>query len=421
MVHGSIGISIGGRGIAREKERCCGVCVGSRETVAEGVGMECKVSVIVPVYRVGKYINRCVKSLLRQTLKEIEIICVCEKEDDAFEVLRGYARADDRIHVIEKKNTGVSAARNAGIKAARGTYLAFVDADDWIERYALQTLYMVAESHRAQIVVYGIWPASEPQADRRGIFGYTPKRNVSYHNNGMKALFYEHGSRPYIGNKFYDRSFLEGHHILFDESVDIGEDQLLQFAAFGKAQKICFIKDKLYHYDIKRNNSAMNLCEQQRRIDDQNFVLLHAVMHHKREHYDNLYDREYLFWILQQYEGMADRSRARDTADRENKAAVIKGYLEELSYRKLIGALPEQYQLLCECLVNDSITEREYGTVGIPCKISDQYMNDQVAGTYEGITVLKGFSGVIRRVHEAYAFHEFRHFVVRVLVRLGLY
>lgn len=165
----------------------------------------------------------------------------------------------------------------------------------------------------------------------------------------------------------------------------------------------------------------MNLCEQQRRIDDQNFVLLHAVMHHKRKHYDNLYDREYLFWILQQYEGMAYRSLARDAADREDKAAVIKGYLEELSYRKVIGDLPEQYKILCECLVNDSITDREYGTVDIPCKISDQYMNDQVAGIYDRITVLKGFSGGIRRIHEAYAFHEFRHFVVRVLVRLGLY
>jgi Glycosyltransferases involved in cell wall biogenesis len=383
--------------------------------------MECKVSVIVPVYRVGKYINRCVKSLLRQTLKEIEIICVCEKEDDAFEVLRGYARADDRIHVIEKKNTGVSAARNAGIKAARGTYLAFVDADDWIERYALQTLYMVAESHRAQIVVYGFWPATEPRRGKRGIFGYTPKRNVLYHNNGMKALFYEHGSRPYLWNKFYNRNFWMRNQLSFDETIDIGEDQLLQFDAFGKAEIICFVKDKLYHYDIERNGSAMNVCERQRRIDDQNFKLLRAVMQHKKAHYDNLYDKEYIFWILQQYEGMADRSLECDTADRGDKAAVIKGYLEELSYRKVIGDLPEQYQILCECFINDSITEREYGTVGIPCKISDQYMNDQVAGTYEGITVLKGFSGVIRRVHEAYVFHEFRHFVVRVLIRLGLY
>lgn len=383
--------------------------------------MECKVSVIVPVYRVGKYINRCVKSLLRQTLKEIEIICVCEKEDDAFEVLCGYASADDRIHVIEKKNTGVSAARNAGIKAARGTYLAFVDADDWIERYALETLYMVAENYRAQIVVYGFWPATEPRRGKRGIFGYTPKRNVLYHNNGMKALFYEHGSRPYLWNKFYNRNFWMRNQLSFDETIDIGEDQLLQFDAFGKAEIICFVKDKLYHYDIERNGSAMNVCERQRRIDDQNFKLLRAVMQHKKAHYDNLYDKEYIFWILQQYEGMADRSLECDTADRREKIAVLRGYLEQMSFRKVIGELPGQYQDLCTCLVLDQGRELECGSVNIPYRISDQYMNDQVAGIYGEISVMSGLKRGIRRGREALAFHEFRHSAVRVLVRLGLY
>ena len=383
--------------------------------------MECKVSVIVPVYRVGKYINRCMKSLLRQTLKEIEIICVCEKEDDAFEVLRGYARADDRIHVIEKKNTGVSAARNAGIKAARGTYLAFVDADDWIERYALQTLYMVAENHRAQIVVYGFWPATEPRQDKRGIFGYTPKRNVLYHNNGMKALFYEHGSRPYLWNKFYNRNFWMRNQISFDESIDIGEDQLLQFDAFGKAETICFVKDKLYHYNIDRNGSAMNVCERQRRIDDQNLKLLHAIMQHKRSHYHDLYDKEYVLWVLQQYGGMVHRSLAHDLTDGEEKAAVIKGYLDEMAVWNVIGNLPDQYQDLYEYFWGASVMDSEYIPMRIPYRISDQYMNNQVLGGYREIAILTGLSGWVRRIYEACAFHEFRHLVVRVLIRLRLY
>lgn len=301
---------------------------------------ECKVSVIVPVYRVGKYIHRCMKSLLRQTLKEVEIICVCEKEDEAYDVLCDYAKNDAKVRVIEKTNTGVSAARNAGVKAAGGTYLAFVDADDWIERHALQTLYMVAEGNHAQIVVYGFGPATEPRGDRRGIFGYTPKRNVLYRNNGMKALFYEHGSRPYLWNKFYDRKFWDKNQLWFDEFIDIGEDQLLQFDAFGKAETICFIKDKLYHYDIRRNDSAMNICERQRCIDNHNLKLLRAVMCHKKEYYHNQYNKEYIWWIFQQYGGMTDKSK-------EN-ILYVNRYLNEMEARQLIGDMPRQYQDMCD-------------------------------------------------------------------------
>ena len=104
----------------------------------------CKVSVIVPVYRVENYIDRCIRSLLQQTLFEIEILCICEKEDTSYKKLLTYAKKDSRLSVIEKKNTGVSAARNVGIRAAKGKYVAFVDADDLIERHALHLLYTMA-------------------------------------------------------------------------------------------------------------------------------------------------------------------------------------------------------------------------------------------------------------------------------------
>ena len=112
--------------------------------------------------------------------------------------------------------------------------------DDWIERYALKQLYNTAERYQAQIVAYGIWPTVEPSSDKEVSLTCTPTRNVIYRGNGIKALFYEHGSRPYIGNKFYNREFLNQYKICFDESVQIGEDQLLQFEAFGTAKKHMF-------------------------------------------------------------------------------------------------------------------------------------------------------------------------------------
>lgn len=381
----------------------------------------CKVSVIVPVYRVEKYIDRCMKSLLKQTLKDIEILCICEEEDSSFQKLCDYEKADQRVRVIKKKNTGVSSARNAGIQAAKGEYVAFVDADDWIERYTLKILYTVAGRYGAQIVAYGIWPTIEPKGDKRGMFNYSPNRNVLYRGNGMKALFYEHGSRPYIGNKFYQRKFLERNGILFHEKIDIGEDQLLQFEAFDKADTICFIKDKLYHYDIKRSGSAMNTCEQQQVIEDKNFKLLQIIMDQKKQRYEKRYDKEYTLWILQHYGGLVNGGGKAITDGRKTKIAAIQGYLKDLSAKKYMDDLPEEYQYICGRFLDYQISDGEYEAIRMPYKAYETYMTEQADGLYEKITVAEGALEKVRRIYEAVAFHEFRHLATKVLVRFGLF
>lgn len=381
----------------------------------------CKVSVIVPVYRVEKYIDRCMKSLLKQTLKDIEILCVCEEGDSSFKTLCNYERNDQRVRVIKKINTGVSSARNAGIKAARGEYIAFVDADDWIEKYALQTLYRVAKNNDAQIIAYGIWPTIEPRGDKRGMFQYSPDRNVVYHANGMMALFYEHGSKPYIGNKFYSRRFLTEHHILFHEDIDIGEDQLLQFEAFGQAETICFVKDKLYHYDIKRNNSAMNTCEKQQIIEDKNFKLLQRIMSHKRERYANSYNKEYILWILQYYGEIVNRSVENIAENRHNEILAIQGYLREMSAEKNIGDLPKEYQYICERFLNYPASKTDYSRINMPYRAYEAYLAEQSEGFYEKMTATGGMSDKVKRIYEAIVFHEFRHLATKVLVRFGMF
>lgn len=381
----------------------------------------CKVSVIVPVYRVEKYIDRCMKSLLKQTLKDIEILCVCEEEDSSYKKLLTYEKRDNRVHIITKINTGVSAARNAGIRAAGGEYIAFVDADDWIERYALQTLYRVAKNNDAQIIAYGIWPTIEPKGDKRGMFQYSPDRNVVYHGNGMMALFYEHGSKPYIGNKFYSRSFLTEHNLLFHEDLDIGEDQLLQFEAFGQAKTICFVKDKLYHYDIKRNNSAMNTCEQQQIIEDKNFKLLQRIMSHKRERYANCCNKEYILWILQYYGEIVNRSVESIAENRRNEILAIQGYLREMSAEKYISDLPKEYQCICERFLNYPASKTDYDRINLPYKAYEAYLTEQSEGFCEKMPVTGGFFEIVKRVHEAIVFHEFRHLATKALVRFGVF
>ena len=94
--------------------------------------MEPKVSIIVPIYRVEKYLSQCVDSLLCQTLEEIEIILVDDgSPDNCGRIADEYARQDSRVKVIHQENAGLSAARNTGIRAATGEYIGFVDSDDW--------------------------------------------------------------------------------------------------------------------------------------------------------------------------------------------------------------------------------------------------------------------------------------------------
>ena len=93
-----------------------------------------KVSIIVPVYNIEKYLAKCLDSLINQTLEDIEIICVNDgSTDNSAEILNEYAQKDCRIKIINQDNAGLSAARNTGINAANGEYIGYVDSDDWID------------------------------------------------------------------------------------------------------------------------------------------------------------------------------------------------------------------------------------------------------------------------------------------------
>ncbi len=114
------------------------------------------ISVIVPVYKVEAYLNRCVDSILGQTYKNLEVILVDDgSPDGSGAICDAYAEKDARVRVIHKENGGLSSARNAGIDIAKGEYLAFVDSDDWIEPETYKTMLELAKKHNAKMVCGG--------------------------------------------------------------------------------------------------------------------------------------------------------------------------------------------------------------------------------------------------------------------------
>ncbi len=111
-----------------------------------------KVSIIIPIYNVEKYLRKCLDSIINQTLKDIEIICVDDESPDlSLEILKEYASKDNRIKIISQKNTGLGGARDAGLRAANGEYVGFIDADDWIDLDYFEKLYTAAKDKNADI------------------------------------------------------------------------------------------------------------------------------------------------------------------------------------------------------------------------------------------------------------------------------
>lgn len=112
------------------------------------------VSIIVPVYNVEKYLTRCLDSLINQTLKDIEIICVNDgSKDNSLDILKTYAEKDQRIIVLSQENAGLSAARNTGMDVAKGEYIGFVDSDDWVDLDFFENLYNEAKNNDCEIAV----------------------------------------------------------------------------------------------------------------------------------------------------------------------------------------------------------------------------------------------------------------------------
>lgn len=220
-----------------------------------------KISVIIPVYNVEKYLKKCLDSIITQTYKNLEIICVDDgSTDSSLEILHYYEKKDDRIKVLTQKNQGPSAARNKAIDAATGKYISFVDADNFLQWNAYEILAMVAEENELDLIMFGAntFPTSEGEAWIKDKLCTAYK--VYNPETAGEVIFHEKASVPFLWLHFLKRDLLnKPGKIRFDESMKLGEDQLFQFLYVPRAKSIMVIEDKLYNYRISRNSSLMQI------------------------------------------------------------------------------------------------------------------------------------------------------------------
>ncbi|MCC8424854.1 glycosyltransferase family 2 protein [Mucilaginibacter sp. UR6-11] len=218
-------------------------------------------SVVVPVYNVERYLERCLDSILKQTYPNLEIILVNDgSTDDSEQICLDFEKKDFRIKCFLQSNKGPAAARNFGIKMAKGDYIGFIDADDEVDELMFQNLMDIALKHAADIVVSNINLVSE-----RGvtILNNKIKKNTLLENDYIKKnilrLYYENdlGNLPSMVNKIYLTSFLKKHQLLVNEKRMRAEDYWFNFYAFKAADSVYAIDVANYHYFTQNEGSVM--------------------------------------------------------------------------------------------------------------------------------------------------------------------
>lgn len=216
------------------------------------------VSVLIPVYNVEKYLERCLNSIVKQTLTNIEIICVNDgSTDGSLSILEKYQKRDSRIVIINKKNGGLPSARNAALEKANGKYVGFVDSDDYVERDMFQKLYETAERENVEVVICGahIFP-EVPRADGWLYHCLSPEYR-HYDEFNPELLFQDISTTPFLWRVLIKKSLIDEYHLRLDEDILLGEDKSFQAKVYPKAKGIAVIPDKLYHYCWYREGSMM--------------------------------------------------------------------------------------------------------------------------------------------------------------------
>jgi len=208
--------------------------------------MKDKISIIIPVYNVESYIRKCLDSVINQTYKNLEIICVNDgSTDGSGKICDEYAARDNRVKVFHKENGGVSSAKNIGLKNATGKYIGFVDADDWIEPDMYETLHKSAQNKNVPISVASYFKDAIPMSNKERISdGIIDTKNMLLYP--LKRDYYM-GFCGYLWNKLFSADIFKG--LRFNEKINYAEDVLLYTETIiaGKCVGI-YIDKPLYHY-----------------------------------------------------------------------------------------------------------------------------------------------------------------------------
>ena len=213
-----------------------------------------KISVIIIAYNIEEYIERCLKSVLMQSLSEIEIIIINDgSTDNTLKIINELVINDSRVKIINKKNSGIIEARKSGIEIASGEYILFVDGDDWLELNACDRLYEIATENNLDLIIYNAFWVYKDKKDSYSII----KNKESIKLDPLKNLFLGK-IIPAMWGKLIKREFLNKFNIDYPNKISYGEDLATVSSLLINKPKIDILNECLYNY-YQRENSITNM------------------------------------------------------------------------------------------------------------------------------------------------------------------
>ena len=219
-----------------------------------------KVSVIIPVYNAEKYLRQCLDSIINQTLKEIEIICVDDgSTDSSLEILKEYEKKDERVQIIQQKNQFAGVARNNGLKVATGDWVTFIDSDDFCELIGLENLYKIAEENELDFIKCSSKCFNEALQQYENSDWYTNKKAENFFNkvtcfDEYPDILYGICDTPWSG--LYKMSFVKENNIYFPNFQCVN-DRSFFVKCLLKAKRIMVTNICFVHHRVERAGSLV--------------------------------------------------------------------------------------------------------------------------------------------------------------------
>ncbi|GFI01230.1 putative glycosyltransferase EpsJ [Lachnospiraceae bacterium] len=229
------------------------------------------VSIILPIYNSKEYLRKCLESVCGQTYKNLEIICIDDGSTDGSEViLDEFGKKDERIKIVHKENNGESSARNAGLKIMSGSYVGFVDCDDWIEAQMYEKLVHAMLEQDVDIVAASWYKDIDTVSQKiensgqvkKEAFGRNELLNYIYQRDSYRGFAYM-WNKLYRRELFYDR---KGELILFPEDLALGGDVLYLARLAFNSKRAFYIDEGFYHY-YQRSTSGCHTTDLKKRMD----------------------------------------------------------------------------------------------------------------------------------------------------------
>ncbi|MCI5610667.1 MAG: glycosyltransferase [Roseburia sp.] len=290
------------------------------------------ISVIVPVYNMEQYLERCINSIKKQSYSNLEIILVDDgSTDHSADMCDTYAQEDQRIKVIHKVNGGLSDARNAGLAIATGAYIGYVDSDDWIEPQMYQKMYEACIENEAQVAVCRYAKVYSDETIRGG-----NHKTTVFERDSILKVYLSDNSDYIVYNSVWSKLFAR--EIIVGEIFPVGknsEDIMYTTRAFCKVTKTVYLDECLYNYVLDREGSIMNVNRTERMFQDEIPFWREHIAYIRQHVSDEMGDmaayyfyRRMLSYYMELSQQVETRNAAKQIASmmKNEKADILKVY-----------------------------------------------------------------------------------------------